>query len=169
MEPGRVKSRSTAADYRSDAEVLTAAMNWFEDHEPVRDWRWMFEYNRANEVSRACILGALFVVVGSGKPPDSLCDVIYRARRELFPDRTLSELFTKREIRALYRWAIALAARTPPQAGRPARLLSIGASSRRSWGERRYPANRIDPWGLSLSAPSRTGVAAGAKLTRVAD
>ena len=157
METEMVKPRSTSADYSTDVEVLTAAMNWFEDHEPVRDWRWMFEYNRANKVSRACILGALFVVVESGKPPDRICDVIYRARRELFPNRTLSEPFTKSEIRALYRWAIALATRKPPQAGRPPRLPSIGASSRCSWRERRYPANRIDPWHPSLPAPSRTG------------
>jgi len=155
METEMVKPRSTSADYSTDVEVLTAAMNWFEDHEPVRDWRWMFEYNRANKVSRACILGALFVVVESGKPPDRICDVIYRARRELFPNRTLSEPFTKSEIRTLYRWAIALATRKPPQAGRP-RLPSIGASSR-LWRERRYPANRIDPWHPSLPAPSRTG------------
>jgi hypothetical protein len=155
METEMVKPRSTSADYSTDVEVLTAAMNWFEDHEPVRDWRWMFEYNRANKVSRACILGALFVVVESGKPPDRICDVIYRARRELFPNRTLSEPFTKSEIRTLYHWAIALAARKP-QAGRR-RLPSICASSRCSRRERHYPANTIDPWRLSLSALSRPG------------
>lgn len=101
------------ANHGADAEVVTAAIDWFEDHEPVRDWRSLFEYNRTGEVCRACILGAVFVVMGNANAPDSACDAIYRARRELFPNRTLSEPFTKSEIRTLYQRTIELAARKP--------------------------------------------------------
>jgi hypothetical protein len=103
------------ANNTSDAEVIIAAIDWFEDHEPVRDWRSMFEYNRMGEVCRACILGAVFVVMGNIKAPDRVFDAIYRSKREMFTNRTLSEPFTRTEIFILYRRTIELlAARTPP-------------------------------------------------------
>jgi len=34
---------------KSGIEVITAATDWFEDREPVRDWRRMLEYNRTGE------------------------------------------------------------------------------------------------------------------------
>jgi hypothetical protein len=109
------------ANRRTDVEVMTAAIDWFEGHEPVRDWRWMFEYNRAGEVCRACILGAVFVVMGNAKPPDSVCDAIYRAHRELFPNRALSEPFTKTEILILYRRTIEQLAARKSRTKRPAK------------------------------------------------
>jgi hypothetical protein len=94
------------AKRRTHVEILTAAMNWLEDHEPVRNWRHMFEYDRAGAVCRACILGAAFVVTDTVKPPDRVCDALYLAHRELFPARTLSEPFTMPEIRTIYRRSI---------------------------------------------------------------
>ena len=94
------------AKRRTHVEILTAAMDWLEDHEPVRNWRHMFEYDQTGKVCRACILGAAFVVMDTVKPPDRVCDALYLAHRELFPTRTLSERFTKAEIRTIYRRSI---------------------------------------------------------------
>jgi hypothetical protein len=54
-------------------------------------------------VCRAFILGAAFVVMENLKPTHKVCDAIYRAHRELFPNRTLGEPFAMGEIRTLYR------------------------------------------------------------------
>ena len=94
------------AKHRTPVEILTAAMDWLEHHEPVRNWLCMLEYDQAGKVCRACILGAAFVVMENSKPPDKVCDAIYRAHRELFPNRALSEPFKMAEIRILYRRSI---------------------------------------------------------------
>ena len=73
------------ANRRTDAEILTAAMRWFESHEPVLDWHNIVERDRRGNVCRACILGAVFMVTGSANIPETVCDAIYGARRELFP------------------------------------------------------------------------------------
>jgi hypothetical protein len=98
------------AKRRTHVEILTAAMDWLEDHEPVRNWRHMFEYDQTGKVCRACILGAAFVVMDTVKPPDRVCDALYLAHRELFPVRTLSEPFNMPEIRTIYRRSIEVVA-----------------------------------------------------------
>jgi hypothetical protein len=104
------------ANRRTDAEIVTAAMDWFESHDPVRDWHNIFERDRTETVCRACILGAVFMVTGGGKTPHAVCDAIYSARRELFPKRTLSQHFTKAEIQRLYRHTIEIIASRKPRA-----------------------------------------------------
>ena len=94
------------ANHLTHVEILTAAMDWLEHHEPVRNWQCMLEYDPAGKVCRACILGAAFVVMENSKPPDKVCDAIYLAHRELFPNRALSEPFKMAEIRILYRRSI---------------------------------------------------------------
>jgi hypothetical protein len=115
------------ANHLTHVEILTAAMDWLEHHEPVRNWQCMLEYDPAGKVCRACILGAAFVVMEKSKPPDKVCDAICRAHRELFPNRTLSEPFTMAEIRTLYRRSIEV---VTSKKRRPRQDATAGGASR---------------------------------------
>ena len=96
------------ANHRTDVEILNAAMDWFDTHQPVGNWAHMFEY-KAGEICRACIIGALKLAVGKEEIPTKVLAAIYGALKMLFPGRTFAQPFTKPEIRKLYRKAINLA------------------------------------------------------------